>query len=214
MITVFLSYSRKDHYFAELALIKLDQADIKLWRDHGQLVAGNDWRQGIEHGISNSLAVLVALSDNSAQSSYVTYEWAYALGKGKTIIPLKLTECSIHPKLEIIQHLDFSIPGVLPWELLIERIKEIEMTDADQSAIDAEADATQLGPDSDDVYVKQILGYLNQRGYQMVSFDRIRKRIDPNLTDKWLREIVGKNKSIFRLATLEGGRKGLAKLIP
>jgi hypothetical protein len=114
MITVFLSYSTKDHYFAELAGIKLAQADIMLWRDKGQLVAGADWRQGVEHGISTSLAVLVALGSYSAESSYVTYEWAYALGKGKTIIPLKLTECLIHPKLEPIQYLDFSIPGALP----------------------------------------------------------------------------------------------------
>jgi len=214
MITVFLSYSTKDHYFAELAGIKLAQANIMLWRDKGQLVAGTDWRQGIEHGISTSLAILVALSSHSAESSYVTYEWAYALGKGKTIIPLKLMECSIHPKLEPIQYLDFSIPGVLPWESLIERIREIETPDSDQSVPDAGTDSPKPGPDPDDFYVKAILAYLNQRGYQMVSFDRIRRRIDANLTDEHLREIVAKNNSIFRPATLQGGKEGLAKLIP
>jgi hypothetical protein len=214
MITVFLSYSTKDHYFAELAEIKLAQANIKLWRDKGQLVAGADWRQGIEHGISSSLAVLVALSSHSADSSYVTYEWAYALGKGKTIIPLKLTECSIHPKLETIQYLDFSIPGALPWESLIERIREIETTDSDQINSDAEIDSAKSAHDPDDFYVKAILAYLNQRGYQMVSFERVRRRIDANLTDERLREIVAKNNSIFRLATLQGGKEGLAKQIP
>ncbi|HEY0169469.1 MAG TPA: hypothetical protein VGB98_00330, partial [Pyrinomonadaceae bacterium] len=129
-------------------------------------------------------------------------------------IPLKLTECSIHPKLEVIQYLDFSIPGVLPWELLIERIKEIETTPTEQSETDSVDASSQRSPDPDDFYVKAILAYLNQRGYQMVSFERIRKRIDANLPDKHLRSIVAKNKSIFRLATLEGGRKGLAKLIP
>jgi len=212
MITVFLSYSKKDHFFAELAEIKLAQADIKLWRDQGQLIAGTDWRQGIEHGISNSLAILVALSDNSAESSYVTYEWAYGLGKGKTIIPLKLTECSVHPKLETIQYLDFSIPGALPWESLIERIQEIETTDSDQSAMASETNP--VVPDPDDSYVKAILAYLNQRGYQMVSFERIRRRIDSNLTDERLREIVEKNKTIFRFATLKGDKAGLAKLVP
>ena len=38
MTTVFLSYSTKDHYFAELAGIKLAEARITLWRDQGQLL--------------------------------------------------------------------------------------------------------------------------------------------------------------------------------
>ena len=120
MATVFLSYSTKDHFFAELASIKLAQASIELWRDQGQLRAGTDWRQGIENTISNSLAVLVALSANSAESSYVTFEWAYALGKGKAVIPLRLSQCVIHPRLETIQYLDFSVPVALPWESLVE----------------------------------------------------------------------------------------------
>ena len=121
MLTVFLSYSRKDHYFAELAGIRLAEAGINLWRDQGQLRAGSEWRGGIEGGISECIAVVVALSENSAESSYVTFEWAYGLGKGKTVVPLRLEACNIHPRLEPIQYLDFSVPGSLPWNLLIER---------------------------------------------------------------------------------------------
>lgn len=114
MANVFLSYSSEDYFFAELAEIKLSKAGISLWRDQGQLRAGNDWRQGIEKGISDSLAVLVALSTNASESSYVTYEWAYALGQRKPIIPLKLNECLIHPKLETIQYLDSQYHGPCP----------------------------------------------------------------------------------------------------
>src|SRR5215813_4635726 len=102
MATVFLSYSTKDHYFADLAAIKLAEAGINLWRDQGQLRAGGDWRSGIERGITQSIAVLVALTQNSAESSYVTFEWAYGLGKGKTVVPVKLEGCKIHPRLELI----------------------------------------------------------------------------------------------------------------
>jgi hypothetical protein len=35
MSTVFLSYSKKDYFFAELADIKLSEAGISLWRDQG-----------------------------------------------------------------------------------------------------------------------------------------------------------------------------------
>jgi len=213
MKTVFLSYSTIDHYFAELAGIKLAEAGIQLWRDQGQLRAGADWRQGIDRGISESLAVLVALSINSSESSYVTYEWAYALGKGKPIIPLKLNECQIHPKLEIIQYLDFSIPGALPWASLIEHIREIE-TDSESTPPDTGAGSTGTTRDPDDAHVKAILAYLNQRGYQMASFDRLRRRIDDSLSDDRFREIIKKNPTTFRSVTLQSGKPGLAKLVP
>src|SRR4051812_8204254 len=103
MAMVFLSYSQVDHFFAELLETKLSKAGISLWRDQGMLRAGADWRQGIERGIADSVAILIALSAQSAESAYVTFEWAYALGKGKAIIPLKLNECRIHPKLESVQ---------------------------------------------------------------------------------------------------------------
>jgi hypothetical protein len=61
----------------------------------------------------------------AGESHYVTYEWAYALGKGKSIIPMKLGACAAHPKLESIQYLNFANPGLLPWATLINRIHEI-----------------------------------------------------------------------------------------
>ena len=212
MATVFLSYSSKDHHFAELAATKLEGSDIRLWRDQGQLRAGSDWRSSIERGIAESIAVLVALSENSAESSYVTFEWAYGLGKGKSVLPLKLAACKVHPRLEPIQYLDFSIAGSLPWNLLIERIREIEADATSQEDLSVAAAAPQ--PPLLDPTAKAILAYLNQRGYQLASFDRLRKRIDSNLTDEDLENIVTKNPSIFRMAVLKDDKRGLAKLVP
>lgn len=212
MTTVFLSYSTKDHYFAELAAIKLAEANISLWRDQGQLRAGSEWRGEIELGIGNSTAVLVALSQSSTDSSYVTFEWAYALGKAKTVIPMKLEACKVHPRLEPIQHLDFSVPCSLPWNLLIERIREIE-ADA-TSDEDSSASSTAQEPSPTDPTVTAILAFLNQRGYQMVSYERLRKRIDPALSDDLLDNLVAKNAKVFREVVLKGGKRGLAKRIP
>jgi hypothetical protein len=211
MSTVFLSYSTKDHHFAELASIKLSEAGINLWRDQGQLRAGTDWRGGIERGISESIAIVVALSESSAESSYVTFEWAYGLGKGKTVVPLKLEPCKIHPRLEPIQYLDFSVPGSLPWNLLIERFREIE---ADATSKEDLAAASVSEPLEQDSTVKSILSYLNQRGYQMVSYDRIRRRIDSGFTDEDLDQLVDSNPNVFRHALLKDDRKGLAKRVP
>jgi hypothetical protein len=166
MRNVFLSYSTKDHYFADLAEIKLAEAGIVLWRDRSQLRAGADWQSGIERGIADCFAVLIALSANSAESSYVTYEWAYALGNGKTVIPMKLSECLIHPRLQTIQHLDFSVPGALPWESLVARIREVEVGDGGAKTVMAAvaavavtsrrgtAEAAAVAVDPDAVHVK------------------------------------------------------------
>lgn len=48
MAKVFLSHSTKDHLSAELATLELEGSGIELWRDHGQLRDGSDWRSGIE----------------------------------------------------------------------------------------------------------------------------------------------------------------------
>jgi hypothetical protein len=213
MATVFLSYSTKDHLFAELTSIKLGESNITLWRDHGQLRAGEEWRIGIERGIADSMAVLVALSQNSVESPYVTFEWAYALGKGRNVIPLKLDGSKVHSRLEPIQYLDFSVPGSLPWNLLVERIREIE---ADATAKDDLSAASILLPplQQPDPMVKAILTYLNQRGYQMVSYDRLRKRVNSNLTDPILDKLVDDNPTVFRRVVLTDDKPGLAKRIP
>lgn len=213
MFTIFISYSTKDRVFAELASIKLTEAGIGVWRDQGLLRAGGDWRNGIERGIADSSAVLVALTPRSVESPYVTFEWAYALGKGKTVIPIKLEQCGVHPRLEPIQYLDFSINGPLPWNLLIERIREIEAEATPVEELDP-MDGGPILPEAPDPTVTAILNYLNQRGYQMVSYERLRRRIDPDLTDDMLFELVEKNPQVFRHATLKDQRPGLAKRIP
>lgn len=212
MTTVFISYSTKDHYFAELAAIKLAEADILLWRDKGKLRAGSEWRSGIEQGICDSIAVLVALSQHSTESSYVTFEWAFALGKGKVVVPLKLDGCQVHPRLEPIQHLDFSIPGSLPWAQLIDRIGEIDAEATSQE--DSDLSSNRGSPLPLDPTVLKILTYLDQRGFRMVSYDGLRQRIDPALGDSILDAVVAANPTIFRHCVLKGGKIGIAKVIP
>ncbi|KXU90029.1 hypothetical protein CI15_07615 [Paraburkholderia monticola] len=212
MSTVFLSYARQDHFFAELLEIKLAEAKIVLWRDQGILRAGADWRDGIERGISACTAVLVTLSGHSTQSSYVTYEWAYAMGKGKPVIPLKLAECTMHPRLESIQYLDFVVPGASPWISLVERIRQIE-SEPQQSDGEAET-LLSSSSDEDESTAKAILAYLNERGYQMASFERLRRQIEQKMTDEEFEKFIQRNSRIFRPATLRENRRGVAKRIP
>lgn len=57
-----------------------------------------------------------------------------------------------------------------------------------------------------------ILGYLHRKGFTMVSFERIRQRIDPNYDDLFLTSLIKEFPTVFRKATLKGKRAGLARL--
>jgi CheY-like chemotaxis protein len=128
MAQVFMSYASKDTIFADLARLKLEGAGIKVWIDDSSLHAGEEWRNAIDEGISSTDVLLVMLTPQSCQSSYVTYEWAFALGKGIKVIPLLLEECEIHPRLVVIQYLDFRNQRTGPWQKLAKEIIEHSAT--------------------------------------------------------------------------------------
>jgi hypothetical protein len=218
MSSIFISYSRQDYFFAEMLAIKLHAEGFTVWRDLGSIRAGDDWRESIENGIKESVAVVVALSSSSAESPYLTYEWAYALGLSKTVIPVLLSDCTVHPRLKYRQHVDFSYPKSLPWPELIHRLREVEE--------ETDAGPTPPGPaipGFDDEAINQavgkILSYLDQRGYTRASFDRLRQKIDPDLTDEKFNAIIARKPELFRRTTIKGPppnppKPGIAKRVP
>lgn len=211
MPSYFLSYAREDHFFAALASIELERLGVRVWRDQGSLRPGVDWQNEIENGITQSAGVLVALSRDACSSHYVTYEWAYAMGKGKPIVPLKISECQPHPKIARIQHVDFSVPGVLPWESLVTRLNEIDSeapADAPPAPLKMAVASTE-GADHD-ASIPRILAYLTQRGFRMASFERLRGNIGLALSDEDFQRLIERNPSIFRNARIKGGKSGLA----
>jgi len=212
--SIFLSYSSQDYFFAEMLAIKLGAENFTIWRDQGSIRAGDDWRQSIEEGIRDCLAVVVALSISSAESPYVTYEWAYAIGMGKPVIPVKLSECRVHPRLEPNHYIDFSYPKALPWNQLVERLKEIEV-EKDSSADEAGSARLAVQPRSElEDLENAVLNYLNSRGFSMASFERLRKATNTNATDETFRELIDSRPAVFRRAVLKGGQPGIAKRAP
>ena len=124
-MSVFISYNSKNGDLAELVKMKLEIENFQVWKDTSQIDAGTEWRNEIDHGLLNCNIVVVLLSQSSTKSPYVTYEWAFALGSGKTIIPILTEECEIHPRIEILQYLDFK-DGKRPWDKFIERVKKLK----------------------------------------------------------------------------------------
>jgi CheY-like chemotaxis protein len=124
MAQAFLSYASKDAIFADLTRMKLEDAGIQVWIDDGSLHAGEEWRNAIDEGISSADVLLVMLTPQAFQSPYVTYEWAFALGKGIKVIPLLLEECEIHQRLAVMQYMDFRNQRTGPWQKLVKEIIE------------------------------------------------------------------------------------------
>jgi hypothetical protein len=125
MNQIFISHSHKDIDFAEDLHARLVQAGFTVWRDTG-IRGGEDWRREIDQAIQESVALVVMMTPEAKSSEYVTYEWAFALGAGTKVIPILLKRTELHPRLELLQYLDFTRPNAWPWDRLIESLSKAQ----------------------------------------------------------------------------------------
>lgn len=208
MPQVFISYSAKDIDFAQLCMAKLEAENIDTWIDHGSIHGGELWRESIDEGIQSSEAVIVIISPNSYESPYVTYEWAFALGLGVKIIPILLNETESHPRLSTIHHFNFTNALSRPWGEFIEEVKRasniVAPNESDHVPDQGAENDLQLAKDL-------ILEYLDDNGYRMMSFERVRENIDQHYTNEFLAEVIAQNEHIFANARIRGGKPGLKK---
>jgi len=209
MPQVFLSYATENSDFAELTKHRLIDNDISVWIDQSDLHVGDDWKNIIDDGINSSDLMLVILSPESSKSTYVTYEWAYAMGRELRIIPIMFERGDIHPKLSDLQYLDFTNTRSRPWNELIDEISRYLAPSKDENEhpnlIEDELDNYKIAKD-------QILNYLERTNFKMVSFDRVRKNIDPNYNDDFLMNVIRTHHHILRRAILNGQKPGVTKL--
>ncbi|AGC78247.1 TIR domain-containing protein [Nonlabens dokdonensis] len=122
---LFISHDHDDSDFAELLKLRLEKKGLAGWIDSERLKIGQDWREEIDQGIENSIAVIAVMTPEARKSEYVTYEWAFAWGKGKKIFPILLKQTPLHPRLESLQYLDFTNKAARPWAELITSIENL-----------------------------------------------------------------------------------------
>jgi hypothetical protein len=129
MTHVFISYKRDtaNKRFVNKMTEYLTQAGFDPWIDTAELQAGEDWREAIDQAIRDSLALIVVLTPEAVMSQYVTYEWAFALGVGKDVIPILYKDAQLHPRLIGKHYLDFTerSKSHYPWDRLIARLVQI-----------------------------------------------------------------------------------------
>lgn len=81
----FLSYSRREYFFAESLALNLQHVGLSVWFDIQQLEPGIDWKADIDAGIQRSQSLTLVASRAALASPYVRAEWQAALSLGKPI---------------------------------------------------------------------------------------------------------------------------------
>ena len=129
----FISYKREDQDFAlEIKrFIELQKdKEFLAWIDHYGIHAGDEWKRVIDTAIKQSIGVIVIVTPKSIESPYVTYEWSYAMGLGKPIIPILLHEptpdqTQIHDKIKDLHMLNFTSSDrkQQDWEALTRKLQ-------------------------------------------------------------------------------------------
>lgn len=126
MSHLFLSYSHTESTIARQIKREIETAQHKGWLDEDDIRIGGNWQSQIDAAISSSQAIIVLLSPNAYNSPYVTYEWSYALGAGKPVLPVLVRPSKkVHPRIRALQYLDFTGPDK-PWGRLIDEILHLK----------------------------------------------------------------------------------------
>lgn len=94
---IFVSYSRKQMYFAEAVSLHLQQAGFEVWFDLQKLGPGVDWAPTLKDGYSNCEKLVLIASKAAIASRYVQVEWETALQNGREVIVI-LTEAVTLPE--------------------------------------------------------------------------------------------------------------------
>ncbi len=89
---VFISYAKKDTYFAEKLNLRLKNSGQTTWFDHQSIPVSLDYKDEIFKGIDQSDNFLFIISPYSIHSPACIAELDYATGNNKRIITLLLTD--------------------------------------------------------------------------------------------------------------------------
>jgi len=104
---VFISYSRKDYYFAESLAFHLLRSGVPAWLDVKDLKPGGDWERDLENALAAASTLLLVVSPDSTESERVRAEWQHALARGCRIIVVHFRKATPAPELQSCEAVDF-----------------------------------------------------------------------------------------------------------
>ncbi len=104
---VFVSYSRKDYYFAESLTFHLLQSGVQAWMDVKDLIPGGDWERDLDSALDSASALVLVVSPSAMASERVRAEWQRALARGCRIVLAQFRTATIPPELAACETADF-----------------------------------------------------------------------------------------------------------
>jgi HEAT repeat protein len=122
MAQVFISYYHQDRQSALSVKEKIEQIeDVTAWMDE-DIGGGEAWRPAIDQAIWDSFALVLVVTPDSLERPWVTYEWIFALGANKLVIPAIFEppgNTEFHERLKELQWRFFTDDREPQWNLLI-----------------------------------------------------------------------------------------------
>ncbi len=105
----FLSYAREDAEFVLRLAKDLRAGGADVWIDQLDIEPGHRWDRAIEDALAKCPQLLVILSPAAVESTNVMDEVSFALGEGKTVLPVKHRDCKIPFRLRRLQYVDLTL---------------------------------------------------------------------------------------------------------
>ncbi len=92
---IFVSYSHKDKVLAGKIGKLLDKAGQTPFLAHDDINPTEDWEEEIMKRLDTCSALLAVITPNFVGSAYANQEVGFTMGRGKTVIPLRLGESEL-----------------------------------------------------------------------------------------------------------------------
>jgi hypothetical protein len=106
---IFLSYSHEDGGWASTLQQQLSGRGLSVWLDK-EIPGGTRWHEMIDARIREARAVIVLLTNSSAKSSWVTYEYALATGANVPVVAVALPGIAAPAPIQHFQIVTYSTP--------------------------------------------------------------------------------------------------------
>jgi len=100
MSDIFVSYASQDRDAAFRIVAFLEQNGIRCWVAPRDVPPGMEYGEAIIHGIAQSRALVLILSDQSNESQFVRKEVERAVSKTKPVLPVRIREVKPSGSLE------------------------------------------------------------------------------------------------------------------
>ncbi len=104
---LFVSYSRRDYYFAESLTFHLLRAGVQAWMDVKDLRPGNDWERDLERALDAATTLLLVVSPQALESERVRVEWQRALRRGCRVVVARFRNATLPAELRACEAIDF-----------------------------------------------------------------------------------------------------------